>query len=399
MQPGKYFNIKTCLNVAALIAASILLIQLTNIGNEELEKYMPEERPLASAFNKKPSGVSGLFQIAVNSGLKMDTWHYPYRRLHNIKGMLVVIAPSQSLSGFDVDEILAWVHDGNQLLYLDDFTYKFSRRLINRIGLGIKKAESPNDSCIPVFYDRREFLHVKSLTINSNRRLVGGTGWLSDKSGVLLAAVSVGKGRVLVGAVQNLAPNRYLSASKNWPNFQFLVNIFRTVDGAIIFDERCHGFSQSTNVWAYLAQLPPGHMAMQLGLIFFVAVFSAAQRFGRTKQLVTTRKISNLDYIQALSSTYLKAGANFAVWQIICHSFRTKLCRSLSISGNESEAKIIERWRAFAHTTESENHADVLGKLLSMKEGEKTLSDKRLTELVCACDKITQQVREISSLS
>jgi hypothetical protein len=161
------------LQLVAFVIVSALAV-FASIGfDTELEKYLPESQPLASIFNKRPSGLSGLFEIAESVGVTCAAWMSPYRELKKKEGMLVIIAPSDSLKDFEAEQILTWVGKGNRLLYLDRFDFKMFRRLLEKIDIDITDGKELTN--FPITIDEKQesqpvFSHVSQLRITADNR-------------------------------------------------------------------------------------------------------------------------------------------------------------------------------------------------------------------------------------
>ena len=373
----------------ALLLVSGMAVYSGIAFDEQKDRFWPETEILISVFNKKPSGLSGMHDIVANIGKKSVTWQLPYRNLVDTKGMLVIFQPTESLSELDAKQILDWVYKGNDLIYFDHFAYKLTRHLIDKLSIETKDGDDLTDKKIELQQPSvPEFTHVPSLMLSAERRLVGGTPLLADHSGTLISVVKHGKGRILLGTAPSLCSNRRLANQEAWPNFQFLANWLSTANGAIIFDERCHGFSSATNVFHFLLRGPTGLIFWQLMLLLAVGVFSAAQRFGAISQVAVTRKISNLEFIYGLSNAFRRARANTAVLEILGQSFKNRLCKALGISPHESSENIVSAWNSSKQKSNS-NMDELIGnyeRALSKKH----LSDSDLRSLVGTCDKIAR---------
>lgn len=374
----------------ALLVVSGMAVYSGIAFDEQKDRFWPEAEILTSVFNKKPSGLSGLRDILNKIGQKTTVWQTPYRYLTDEKGMLVILYPTEkSLSELESKQILDWVEKGNDLVYFDHFSYKLSRHLIDKLSIETKDGDDLVDKTLPLTQTAvPEFAHVTSLVISAERRLKGGTPLLADKSGTLISLVKHGKGRVLLGTVPSICSNRRLSNQEAWPNFQFLANWFSTANGAVIFDERCHGFSSATNVFHFLLRGPTGLIFWQVMLILAVGVFSSTQRFGAIRQVSVTRKISNLEFIYGLSNAFRRARANTAVLEILGQSFKHRLCKALGISPHESSENIVSAWNSSKQSS-STNMDELIGnyeRALSKKH----LSDSDLRTIVGTCDKIAR---------
>lgn len=369
--------------------------------NDEMDKFWTEPRTLASTFNKKPSGLTGLVEISRRSGLSCKAWQSPYRRLSAIKGMLVITHPSESLADFEAEQILSWVKAGNDLVYLDHFAYKFTRRLLTRLNLDIKEGGAINDKLVFVENATPEFSHVNHLLVSSETRVIGGRKLLSLADGNLLVEVKHGKGRALIGTTPSLCSNMRLSDKRSWCNFQFLVNWFHTSNGDIWFDERSHGFTDSNNVFLFLVKGNTGLVLAQLCLLLCIAVISGWQRFGQVKVVTQKRKISNLEFIFGLANAYRRAKASTLALEVIVQAFKHRLCKLLAISPYDSKEKIVEALGLLPLAKKSLNSEELLVFFSdyekAMASGE--LSESELKVLVSTCDKILDQSKTLFATS
>lgn len=370
------------------------------VFDEQVQNFLPEGRPLISAYNHKPSGTSGFMEVAKRAGLTCHVWIYPYRQLDTIKGVLVIISPINLIEEFEAKQILKWVAQGNELVYLDDFEYEITRRLLKPLHVGAAEIIPPiNEQAIPVDDPSPVFDHVPSLTVSTSNYLTRGTGHalLKDKDGKpLLISIKHGKGSILIGTVPTLVSNERFDSEKSWPNFQFLVNWLSSAGGQVWFDERCHGYSKNTNVFLFLAQGAAGPTVLQILLLLLVGVLSTAQRFGRADVVENKRKISNLEFIYGLSNTFRLARANTATLEIVGQLLRSKICKLLAINPHESDETLMQVWGS------STLFSDSLKKTVSeffgdyrTAVGAKNLPDNELKSLVIRCDKISETLNSV----
>jgi len=381
--------------------------------DQQMDNFMPESHTLPSVFNHKPSGTSGVMEIATKAGINCKEWVLPYRQLPLINGALVIISPSESLADFESKQILNWVKRGNDLIYIDHFDYKFTRRLLKELEVDATEGTSLVDSKVALTGSKPEFSHVNALTITSDMRLTGAPPLISDTSGILFSSLKHGRGRIIIGTVPSLVSNRRLAVPQDWPNFQFFVNCLRTAHGDVWFDERCHGFSNNANVFVYLMRGATGAVVLQLLLALAIGVISSSQRFGRRELLQDKRKNSNLEFIYGLSNAYKRAKANGASLEIIGTAFRTKLCKALGISPYEPTEPVLEAWRSSILATDKlkEPVSQFLrdydlalgntgavtpsepGQKAPQPEQRRNPSDNETKALIVMCDKITEQLK------
>lgn len=361
--------------------------------NERFERQMPESRAFPSTYNSHGSGYSALLELARKLDLPFRRWQSPYRLLSERKGMLVIVQPLESLSQFEVDQIIDWVKAGNQLVYLDHFFFRFERRILDAVGLDSRSAESLADARLEASGPGPEFDHVGHLIVSAETRLTGGKPLFSDSKGALISTVQIGKGRVIVGVMPGFCANRRLSGKDGWANFQFLVNILRSADGEILFDEFAHGYTSAANVFIFLGRGPVGLLCAQLLAAFAIAVLSLSQRFGATASAQPIRKLSNLEFISGMAGTYMRARAAALAWEVIFHAFKARMCRALAVSPHENDERLVEAWAKATGQMPDEMRA--LLEKSSARLAAPRMTEDELADMVAACDKITERSAQI----
>lgn len=382
--------------ILALLVVSVFAVYTGASFDEEWKKLMPEGRQLASTYNKRATGLQALYKLTEAVGKPASVWEQPYRHLTGSTGMLVIIAPTESLQPFQFDQILSWVKKGNDLVYIDDLSFQMTDHLAQKLKVKVKSTTAgknkSQDLDITPAGNLPELAHVKTLRLSSSARIEGGQPVAQDEIGAFLTVVRYGEGRVLLGTCPSILANNTIAKKEFWGNFQFITNWFRTAGGTIFFDEYAHGFSGGTNVFVHLSRGPLGLVATQILIILAVAIISESQRFGAARSLDTRRKISNLEFISGLSHAYRRAKANPAVLEILFHSFRNRLSRALAVSPHEPVERLQEAWQQSKF-----NSSFNLDRLLKQYEEFMTrreVSDADLKTMLETCDKITETTQE-----
>ncbi|HEY9758591.1 MAG TPA: DUF4350 domain-containing protein [Oculatellaceae cyanobacterium] len=352
--------------VVSFVLVSAILGWVGLFYDEAIEKWAPERVPSASTFNKKPSGTSGFMEIVERSHIPCSRWVLPYRQLRGERGTLVVFAPHESLKDFEAVQLLNWVKEGNKLVYMDHFNFSLTRHLLNKLNVEIADGTKLKDKAVPSPNTGTDFSHVKAITLSCDTRLKGGNPILKDASGTVFTRLSCGKGEVVLGTASDICANKRLSDTKEWDNFQFLTNLcYPPEKGKLLFDERAHGYSQSTNVAVFLEKNAPGWCFNQLLLIFLLAVINSFCRFGKTKDNIIIRKLASTEFVSGLASVYQRAKANQLALEIIARSYRTKWCKTTSTSAHETLKELRERWsHEFATDPRMKQWTDGAGALL-----------------------------------
>jgi len=407
-------NRALALQLIALFVVSTLVVWGTLASDKQLDKVMPEARTFASINNMKPSGMSAFFELC---GLAFKTrpvaeWAYPYRKLRGStragiagvdKGVLIIVSPDESLAEFEVEDILDWVRLGNALVYLDNFQFRNTKRLLEKIDIGARELD---ESIVNKQSDARTdlpyYAHLRVLNVSAQQKLSGGKPLVSVDKKAVIVEKQLGKGRILIASCPQLVINKQISLAERWSNFQFMHNWLATTSGEILFDEKCHGSTKGVNVIYYFLHGPSGFVVLQLILILVLAILSAHQRFGAALSLRNARRISNLEHIEGLSNTYYRADARQAVLSIIWLNVRQKLCKLLQISPREEDDKLNSALATQQKLGGSGGTGLVTaGNVVELVQkceqavNRKELTDEELRELVTACDKISEQADEL----
>ncbi|HMW88735.1 MAG TPA: DUF4350 domain-containing protein [Candidatus Obscuribacter sp.] len=445
------------IQLGALLVVSGLLTYAALSSDKQLEKLMPESKIFASSYNLKPSGVSGLFELCEKiseRGRKIVRWEKPYRKLKGgsettrfvdasrrketlkeAHGTLLIVRPDEALAEFEVTEILDWVKQGNSLIYLDDFRFHFSRRLLDKIGLKVVRLDKPLEDRLSDRLPVKALLagsnaqtnndnsddkidaiaplytHLSVLRLTAGEALSGGQALVKVDGHTLITQKTWGKGKILISSAPSMLSNKLVGKTEAWGNFQFFANWLATTNGDIIFDEVSHGFKNGSNVFIYFLRGPAGYVTLQILALLIIAILSAHQRFGRIEKLKDARKIADSEYISGLANTYQRASARRAALEIIHQNLHNRLAKLLSVSPHEPGERILEVLRARNEKAWSEDFRSLVIKTMedlehllkanqdknaapadNHKEVLPPISEETFKELAIACDKICKQL-------
>jgi hypothetical protein len=169
-----------------------------------------------------------------------------------------------------------------------------------------------------------------------------------------------------------LCSNGRLDDARTWDGFQFLLNWFDKSEHFVLFDERCHGYSGSQNVFAYLLKSYSGPPLLQAAVILLLAVISAHQRFGEVVRVTRKRPISNLEFVEGLANTYRRSGAALLASTIIFSDFRNRVAKWANLSPHASDQELSD-----ALTKGDQKAAEVGGKISDFFASHNLLMAKR----------------------
>jgi len=394
------------IQLSVLLAASALSVITGVVFQKELDKMMPDRRS-SSTFNEKASGLSGLFELTRRLGYKAARFELPYRQLQGYGQTLITIAPKETLKEFEVDQIIKWVKKGNTWIYLDDFSFYSASDILSKFKMSAKTAgmnkkvdqKVSKQSSLDDLDFKPEMIYVHpiekfeenkdvgGLKLEPTSRLSGGQPIVEDSLGQIVSFVPLEKGKVIIGGLVSICENRTISKIEYWSNFQFLENWMSTAGGTILFDERAHGYTGGTNVFIRLSRGPAGLVTLQLALILFIGIASGFQRFGRAVAIDSSRRISNLEYINGLANTWSRAKANKLILEILFASFRTRLARALGLAVYEKDDKFAATLKEKLKSIKSEADANVFETYQEALRSD-ALKDEQVNAIVSSCDKI-----------
>lgn len=394
------------IQLGVLLAASALSVVTGVIFKKELDKIMPDKRS-SSTFNEKASGLSGLYQLTQKLGYKAARWELPYRQLQGRGQTLITVVPPETLKEFEVEQIIKWVKKGNTWIYLDDFSFYSASDILAKFHLSAKNIggnkdvdkKSDKESRLEGLDFKPEMIYVRpiekfeenkdvgGLKLEPTCRLNGGEPIVEDSIGKIVTYVPLEKGKVIIGGLASICENRTVAKVEYWSNFQFLENWMSTAGGTILFDERAHGYTGGTNVFIRLSRGPAGLVTAQLALILFIGIASGLQRFGRAVAIDSSRRISNLEYINGLSNSWSRARANKLILEILFASFRNRLAKALGLAVYENDEKFSATLKEKLSLSRSEGNANIFEQYQEALRGD-SLKDEQVNAIVSSCDKI-----------
>lgn len=364
--------------------------------DEGLNSYVPETVVNCSTYNKQSSGYKAFYELANRCGFKTIRFETGYRELKKQKGVMIVAAPNNLMSEFDLDRVLKWVEQGNNLVFLDYCLYGNGAQIAQKLGVKAVSTKVLENWVCNKIPDSSEMQHVHRLVFSSETRLKGGNEIIKEDNSALITEVKRGDGHCLLITSPGFCSNRRISDQSNWGNFQFLLNWCQSHGGTIIFDERVHGHSVSQSVFVHIMKGPWAPVILQIILIFMLALLSLNQRFGVPVIQLVKRKIASREFIEGMSLTYRKARAYDAAWSILFGSFRTRLCRALALPPHEKPEVLAQAWAQAAHIDEKQ----ALHLLKSAEGFEKTSirSEEELLANIKECDLLYEKSKSYLSV-
>jgi hypothetical protein len=147
----------------------------------------------------------------------------------------------------------------------------------------------------------------------------------------------------------------------------------------------------------FFAKNPPGAVFAQLMIILALAVYGTFHRFGMTRVITNTRRLSSLDYVAGVSSVYRRAKANLLVLEIISRSYRTRWCKITSAPAHQTNSELKEKWMELSYGNTQlqswcKDAADLLSRIEASSE---KLSDSDLLSLIAELESTDRSLNNI----
>lgn len=347
-----------------LLVLAVLLSVLAAVLVPPARQGSPDERP--STFFNAPHGTKAAYLILGKLG-------YAPRRLRRpidtdtLQGIdaLIVLRPVIDLTSHENRILLAWVKQGHHVLVAPgapgnaEHADQGLASWFNLTARDKPASESPPATCSTFEQPTDGLLAgARCLTARAERRfkpdgiLAGDLAgfqaapvW-SDPQGVIAARVTCGAGTIIALADVYALTNAGLHEADNplW-----LANLALELKGqhdsaVLAFDEYHAGFPYHAPSWAAVAQLMLaegwGPSVIQLLLVAGLALWAAAVRFGRPRDVQAQSRRQQGEFVRAAGQLLLRAGATAMAQQTLSAHYRARLCRLLHLNASSDDSSL-----------------------------------------------------------
>lgn len=406
--------------LVAFAALGVLMLGGNAEYADAMRHILPETRPDPSTFNERQSGHSAFYELCSKVGLKTDRWQSPYRFLQEKKahGTLVLIDPQETPGDADSVRLRDWVREGNTVVYWDYFGYGYGRKLLRVLGAEARGPVSqPREEVTSKSDTDKAWKHVGKVVSRTDTTLglptadddasdatKEASGETAEKipvvpiplvkttAGNVLMTLPLGKGKCLLGSDPLFCNNEHIANPKYKGNFQLIINYLSTCPQPIYFDERAQGNVTAASTVYFMMHEYGGLAIAQLMLIAIVAWLSESQRFGQAQPVSNARRISNLEFIDGLASTFRRAHARSVAWAMIFAPLKTRLFKSLGVAPDQDFSVLAKAW-ASATGESANDYEKFLVKAQAATESK--LSEKEFLELIAESDQLAQRSRDL----
>jgi len=298
--------------------------------------------PNASAFNRGPSGLSGLYATCRSMGIDVRTWRRSWEALPPQARVLVValpFPPTERLGREEPAALKAWLRRGGTILVVGhDPDVSAALGLRARAGTSERRAVRP---AAPTAL----MSGVESLQLSGERWagvLPPAVIHAADRRGPAVASRPVGSGWVVAIADADALSNAHIAEGDN---LLVPLNLFAAPAGAgpVYFDEYHHGFRERQTLAGLLTRPPALWVTLQVVFALALLLHAASRRFGPPLPLITPpARRSSSEYVAAMASLFRRAGHRRVVLDTLAQSFRRDVSRALGIPAAGSPDEFAE---------------------------------------------------------
>ena len=319
-----------------------LYLALTVYAERTAQQTTQKAAP--SSFNAKASGLKAYYLLLQQQGFAVDRLRAPWQRIGAGDSLLIVAEPTDPKRPVLPEEETAlrkWIEAGGSLLYFaSEPPRDFDRNdlllgdLAVTSGAGEPQTAAPEKAASPCLQSVSSVAYESPVRLKTAKKAQYAT-LLKDDDGALLMEKTVGKGRVLVAALGDIAGN---AAIRKADNAVLLVNIASELggEGVIEFDEYHHGVGfeaakgETGGVWSVVQA--PLRLAIYAGVVLCAALlYNNNRMFGRLREAPPVIPRSSADYVGSAGTLLRRAGAADLAVTMIYERFMRELNQILDL--------------------------------------------------------------------
>jgi len=192
-----------------------------------------------------------------------------------------------------------------------------------------------------------------------------------------LADIPYGSGKIVYLSDPYIVSNAGINLVDN---SQLAINLVRSPNGIIAFDEYHHGFGSNNNrLFQYFAGTPVIAIFAQLAILAGFVFFSQSRRFGRPVPEPEPDRLSKLEYVSAMAELQERTRAFDLAIENIYTDFRRRTSRLLGVDNYTVTRKDMARLIAERIKLDPNDVEDVMFQCEDIMHGEPTNKKEVLT--------------------
>ncbi|MGC2694934.1 MAG: DUF4350 domain-containing protein [Candidatus Angelobacter sp.] len=361
-----------------------VIIALAFLSQEEEESGVP------STYSAQTRGAKAAYLLLEDLGYKVERWEQSPTELpaDPEKSVLVLANPFRPPSREEKNALQTYLSRGGKILATGSSPWLY-----------LPQAETDREALpLPTWKEYPPQL-LTPLTRGGAVQMSPTAYWkdasttflahYSDDDRPIVVSYKVGNGEVIWWAASTPLTNAAINKSGN---LALLLNSLGQSDQSRVYwDEYFHGYRSSLG--GYLGEPPVLYGLLQCLLVFTALIFTFSRRNGPIHRLMTSSRLSPLEFVHTLGKLYRRANAVHSALAIPYARFRTLATRQLGIHSDISAADLA---RALKHRLRYKD--DNLHELLQLIESalhNPELSEAWALELVQQLNYHTQKLKLI----
>lgn len=306
-----------------------------------------------SSYSSRAYGTKAFFTFLNRVGMAATRWEDSFKDLSRREEVaaLLIIEPTVPMSGEESSALMNWVQQGGRLIMIGrKLRWPFA-------GDGIQLSPEARRWNVPrIFLPSPLTMGVRNVQLTkyaASLDLDGapGVAHIGDTNGTLLLQVPYGGGQVVLLGEPFIVANNGIVSADNLLLARNLLSGLRP--GVIAFDEWHHGHAVTESaapgstqaivaLWRYMGRTPARFIAIQLGLLIALAVFSMSRRFGRMRPTSPEARDRTYEHVTSLASLWEGMRARTLALENVYRAFKYTLAKTAGVHGDLSSAGNLE---------------------------------------------------------
>lgn len=293
----------------------LLFLIITTFSRERGQELRPTNEP--STFNAQRAGTKALYLLLEAQGISTMRQRTSWMQLPPQAGLLCVIEPlanDRRITRPELRAMKSWIEQGGTLFYMASLPERGLDKDDPLAGdVEIVRGDSKPTNITVNEADSPYLKGVSNIASLSRVRLNGDEHYhvlLQDDQGALLLEKPMGRGHLLLCAIENLISNATLTSETHDNALLFLQIARQSLSSSrstVAFDEYHHGVGfemaplqeNTTSLW-HNTPLPLRLLTLHLLLVFVLLLWNANRRFGAIVPLPSLSYRPSIDYLEAL---------------------------------------------------------------------------------------------------
>ena len=416
----------------SIVGLFVILIGLNAAAYVKKEQTPDSEfKPNRSTYNTGATGTRAFYDLLAETGRTAVRWQESTDALaikdRRQPSVFVLIGTARrEITGAEINALLRWVNLGGRLVVIDRAPPDALLRTTADWNVSMKSAAAPpfaDSSDVPemtaqtsaakvvqpsVFTKQinavqpSKFAAAINFVRQTNDTAAGSAESAASQTNdedqspapvaliagdkkTLLAEFPYGAGRIVLLSDPYIVSNGGISLTDN---AQLAINLVAVNQGIVAFDEFHQGYGAGQNhLLDYFEGTPLIAVALQIGALIAVILFTQSRRFARPLPAVEPNRLSKLEYVAAMAELQQRTKAYDLAMENIYKDFRRRASRLVGADALKTKSEDFAALIAARIKLDNTDIADTLAQCEAIMHGEPTNKKEMIN--------LTSRLREI----